>query len=227
MLAVARARMAAHFAFTGKGDRNARKYFVIGYPRCGTTTMHQLFEANGIRSLHTPADWPTGKYDAFSDFGQIRPIEAFESVYPNAVYIVNTRPIDRYLQSLADQIYPGWTFTPQHFVNEIYRRARYFSWVLEHFSGRDDCFVVNIEAPGSVDWIAGQLGLEPTEGGRDHANKGKRPLLETTRMAVDEAMAQCGLSGLEQTAFFTLAELQGRSEIGTELAVSDIPAHLL
>jgi len=67
--AVIRARMRLHFLFAPKDDRQAVKYFVIGHPRCGTTSLHRLFEANGLRSFHDSKDWQTDRFDAFSDFG--------------------------------------------------------------------------------------------------------------------------------------------------------------
>ncbi len=222
-LGVVRARMALHFRLSPKDSPDARKIFVIGHPRCGTTSHHQLFEANGLRSQHSSGDWDTHKYDCFSDFGQMRPIAAYERAYPKAMFVLNTRPVMHYLVSLADQIYPGWTFTTQHFITEIHRRAAFHSWALRHFAGKPNLIVVNIEAPGSIDWVAGQLGLKAPESERQHANKGAKELTSTTRKTAEAACAACGLDRFEQTAFFTAEELRGQIAPGQALAQSGLP----
>ena len=226
MLAVTRLRMAAHFAATAKGDKQDAKIFVVGHPRCGTTTLHRLFVENGLDSLHTSGNWPTGRWNCFSDFGQVRPIEAMRRCYPNAKFILNCRPVEHYLTSLADQIYPNWSFSTQNFINEIHRWADHNSRILDLFSGTDDCLVVNIEAKDSVERVAQFLSLSEGTSHGTPANKGKRPKNPKSKEMADAASIACGLHELDQSAFFTRAELLGRSEVGTELTASAIQ-HLL
>ncbi|SLN29750.1 hypothetical protein PEL8287_01363 [Roseovarius litorisediminis] len=185
---VIRARMRLHFMVTPKGDRQAKKYFVIGHPRNGTTTMHKLFQANGLNSFHDSRDWETGKFDAFSDFGQVRPVAAYDRTYPNATFILNFRPLRKYLISIA--AHHQKIFSTQNFVNEIWRRAEYFAWVLRHFKGRDDFIAVNIEAPGALAAVADFCGFKTAQlpGGSVH-NVSNRPKLEENQRNIDEALA--------------------------------------
>ncbi|SLN51845.1 hypothetical protein ROG8370_02308 [Roseovarius gaetbuli] len=184
---VIRTRMRLHFIVTPKGDRQAVKYFVIGHPRNGTTTMHKLFVANGLKSFHDSRDWETGRYDAFSDFGQVRPVAAYDRTYPNARFILNFRPLRKYLNSIAT--HHQKVFSVQNFINEAYRRADYFAWVLEHFQGRDDFIAVNIEAPGAVRAVADFCDFsvkEPPEGAVN--NVSNRPKLEQNAANIEAAL---------------------------------------
>jgi hypothetical protein len=191
--AVIRARMRLHFMVTPKGDRQAVKYFVIGHPRCGTTSLHKLFEANGLRSFHDSKDWQTGRFDAFSDFGQVRPVAAFDRTYPNARFLLNFRPLRNYLVSIA--AHHRKVFSVQNFINEAQRRADWFAWALTHFEGRRDFMAVNIEAPGALPAVADHFGLarpEP-EGGTRH-NMGNRPRLPENAANIEAALDALGLS---------------------------------
>ncbi|MGR3462614.1 MAG: hypothetical protein ACU0C8_12695 [Roseovarius sp.] len=191
--AVIRARMRLHFLFTPKGDRQAVKYFVIGHPRCGTTSLHKLFEANGLHSFHDSRDWQTGRYDAFSDFGQVRPVAAYDRTYPNARFILNFRPLRPYLVSIA--AHHQKVFSVQNFINEAHRRANWFAWVLAHFEGRRDFMAVNIEAEGALPAVADHFGLarpEP-EGGSRH-NMGQRPRLAENAANIETALDALGLA---------------------------------
>ncbi|WP_294611612.1 hypothetical protein [Roseovarius sp.] len=184
---VIRTRMRLHFMVTPKGDRQAVKYFVIGHPRNGTTTMHKLFVANGLNSFHDSRDWETGRYDAFSDFGQVRPVAAYDRTYPNARFILNFRPLRKYLNSIAT--HHQKVFSVQNFINEAYRRADYFAWVLEHFKGRDDFIAINIETPGAVRAVADFCGFdvkEPPEGTVN--NVSNRPKLPQNAVNIEAAL---------------------------------------
>ncbi|WP_297771525.1 hypothetical protein [uncultured Roseovarius sp.] len=189
---VIRARMRLHFALTPKGDRRAIKYFVIGHPRNGTTSLHKLFEANGISSFHDSRDWPTGKHDAFSDFGQVRPVAAYDRTYPNARFILNFRPLRHYLNSIAT--HHQKVFSVQNFINEAYRRADYFAWVLEYFRGRDDFMAVNIEATGALAAVAEFCGFAVADlpGGSVH-NVSNRPKLAQNAENIEQALDVLGL----------------------------------
>lgn len=227
MLRVIRTRMRLHFAVSRKGPRDARKIFVIGHPRCGTTSLHTLMSAGGINSKHTSRDWVTADHDAFSDFGQVRPVAAFDRHYRNATFILNCRPVRSYLISLPTQIHPTWAFQPQHAVNEIYRRAAHFSWVLDRFRDRANCFVVNIEAPGAMDFVSDQLGLPaPDPSLTVPRNEGKRPPTPDLIAAVDAGLKMCGMADMGHLPFMTLPELQGHVPLGSALGASGLAHHL-
>lgn len=220
MLAVIRARMRLHFALSPKGDAQARKIFVIGYPRSGTTSLHALFEANGIRSRHTAGDWKTARFDAFSDFGQMRPFAAYDRYYANARFVLNLRPTDRYLMSLVSQVHPNWRFNDMNFAREILRRARFFENVFRHFNGRDDLCVVNIERPGAIGFIADFLDLAPPDSATERPrNVGRRDLREHLRADMEAGFARLGVTDKAAQPVITLRELglSGRFESVADL----------
>jgi hypothetical protein len=191
--AVIRARMWLHFVITPKGNRQKPRYFVIGHPRCGTTSLHKLFEANGLRSYHDSKDWQTGRFDAFSDFGQVRPVSAYDRVYPNAQFILNFRPLRHYLISIA--AHHQKIFSVQNFINEAYRRAEWIDWVLTYFEGRRDFMAVNIEVEGALPAVADYFGLKQSEpDGGGHHNKGQRPRLAANAANIDIALETLGLT---------------------------------
>ncbi len=190
---VIRARMRLHFMITPKGDRQRHMYFVIGHPRTGTTTLHRLFEANGIKSVHQSADWPVARYDGFSDFGQLRPVAGYDRTFPNARFILNFRPLRNYLVSIS--AHHQRIFTPRNFVDEIWRRADYFAWALGYFNGRDDFMAVNIEAPAALREVADFCGFESAEpsGGPVH-NVSDRVRSEANLHNIETALKALGLS---------------------------------
>lgn len=190
---IIRTRMRLHFMLTPKGDRQAGKIFVIGHPRNGTTTLHRLFRANGLNSFHDSRDWRTGRFDAFSDFGQVRPVAAYDRTYPNARFILNFRPLRKYLVSIA--AHHRRVFSVQNFVNEVYRRADWFAWCLRHFRGRPDFMAVNIEAPGAVERVAEFCEFPvrlPPEGAVN--NVSNRPKLAENTRNIEAALDALGLS---------------------------------
>lgn len=190
--AVIRARMRLHFMITGKGDRQAPKFFVIGHPRNGTTTLHRLFQANGFDSFHDSCDWQTGRHDAFSDFGQVRPVAAYDRTYPNARFILNFRPLRKYLVSIAT--HHQKVFSVQNFVNEIHRRADWFAWALRYFRGRNDFMAVNIEVPGALDEVAEFCGFGTSLPAEESVhNVSARPGLPRNEVNIDAALDALGL----------------------------------
>lgn len=107
------------------------KIFLIGFNKCGTTTIHHYFAANGIRSVH----WDKGRlarrvfhniacgdallagyenFDAFTDMEYLDHqgachLEAyklfpyFAAQYPDAVFILNTRNREAWIRSRLRQ----------------------------------------------------------------------------------------------------------------------------
>lgn len=101
------------------------KVFQIGFNRCGTTSIHQFFEANGMRSVHhdkgrlaltMDANLRHGRhilsgyehYDAYTDMELLLPsmyIEAYKlhnqilEQVPGARFILNVRDVDRWVAS--------------------------------------------------------------------------------------------------------------------------------
>jgi hypothetical protein len=107
------------------------KIFLIGFNKCGTTTIHRYFAANGIRSVH----WDKGRlakrvfhniargdpllagyenFDAFTDMEYLDDrgayhLEAYKlfpylaAQYPDAVFILNTRDREAWIRSRLRQ----------------------------------------------------------------------------------------------------------------------------
>lgn len=107
------------------------KIFVIGFNRCGTTSIRVLLERNGIRCLQRQADdadtilgaavavnFSAGRpllaglnrFQAFMDFGLAEPGFVFEGCrmfwqlhaeHPDAYFILNMRPLEHWIDSRA------------------------------------------------------------------------------------------------------------------------------
>ena len=102
------------------------RVFVIGFNKCGTRTLHWYFKSNGYKSVHwdhgklalaifrnlsDSAPLLTGyeDYTIFSDMENIvRDTFAFEAYklypyfsaqYPDSVFILNTRNVDKWIKS--------------------------------------------------------------------------------------------------------------------------------
>jgi hypothetical protein len=108
-------------------DFNHKKYnkiFQIGFNKCGTTSLHKMFIDSGLKSVH----WDGGNiakkidsnikqnkppldgvdnYDCYTDienvetntFPLINYYELLDKAYPNSLFILNTRPLDNWIQS--------------------------------------------------------------------------------------------------------------------------------
>ena len=192
-----RLRMALHFRLSEKSPREASKIFVIGHPRTGTTSLHRLFLAAGKTSIHRAANWQTSQAECFSDYGHCRPVRQLADYYTKAQFVLNCRPVRNHLLSLG--AYYNRPFSTKNYRYELRRRLRHFDNVLDILGDSDRLIVVNIERPGAMGFVAGQLGLQvpPEEAaGRKH-NRGKRQPTEQTRRRVDEALAEIGASGDE------------------------------
>ena len=100
------------------------KIFQIGFNKCGTTSLHKMFIDSGLKSVH----WDGGNiakkidsnikqnkppldgvdnYDCYTDienvetntFPLINYYELLDKAYPNSLFILNTRPLDNWIQS--------------------------------------------------------------------------------------------------------------------------------
>jgi hypothetical protein len=100
------------------------KIFQIGFNKCGTTSLHQMFIESGLKSVH----WGGGNiakkidsnikqnkpplngvdnYDCYTDiedvttnsFPLINYYELLDKSYPNSLFILNARPVDKWITS--------------------------------------------------------------------------------------------------------------------------------
>jgi hypothetical protein len=166
---VVRARNRLALLTRPRGDTSAAKFFVIGHPRNGTGTLHRIFLANGLHSTHTAGTWKTAEFDCFSDRGNYQPIELLAERYPNARFVLNTRPAYNYIRSRINQIakkrrnkkMPQPRVSARNVANEIVRRNDYFLDCLRLFERLGERFVIaNIEHPRAFPFICQVLDLE-------------------------------------------------------------------
>lgn len=140
-----------------KGDRDAKKVFVIGHARTGTTSFHNAFQAANIKSRHGAGNWHLATHDAFSDRGDYRPLDLYRAYFPNATFILNTRPLGPWLRSTLWQ--KGRSLSERNLINIIHRRNRYFANVINEFKGDERLLVVDITRPGAVEFAMRTAGL--------------------------------------------------------------------
>lgn len=105
-----------------------RKVFAVGLPRCGTTSMHDLFVTLGLKSQHLNKAMvrdigggvfnfaPMRRFDAFSDSPFPYLWKDLFYRFPKARFILNTRSEDSWLKSVellakANEKLGGWRDT--------------------------------------------------------------------------------------------------------------------
>jgi hypothetical protein len=100
------------------------KIFQIGFNKCGTSSIHKFFKENGLSSIH----WGKGRlaqiinanskrgaplltnldqFDCFTDMENMKRdiyiylthYKELDKQYPNSKFILNTRPVDKWLLS--------------------------------------------------------------------------------------------------------------------------------
>jgi hypothetical protein len=143
------------------------KYFVIGFNKTATCTFHQLFLKNQIKSQHTEKKWATDRYDAFADGGDLQNFKELDTKYPNSVFILNVRRLDRWLLSrfkhgLQAPEKNAWAYPPtiQLCKNWIDEREQYYQKVLTYFKDRPNkLLIVSIDKPDWVPYVCRQFGF--------------------------------------------------------------------
>ena len=205
---VVRARNRLRFELAPKGDRDASRIFVIGHPRTGTGTLHRIFLANGLDSVHSPGSWRTAEHECFSDRGNYQPVQRLATTYPDAWFVLNTRPAWKYVRSMLNHVtkkrrrrgWPAPRYTARNVANEIRRRNRHFVACVRLFEQTDVRFVVaNIEIPGAFDFICHALGLEYP--GIEH-NRGAPSYLDDAALEhIDAGFRRLGLEADSMNPF--------------------------
>ena len=201
-----------------EGDRGHPKVFCVGFNKTGTVTLHRIFcDQLSYRSAHKPlwTDWSVSKnrnqldqFDAFSD-GGCASIKNLDELYPEALFILNTRPLKHWVLSRHKAVERsrravGWALTkyvPLGFVAWIINRwvldsregavkrwirirNSYHEHVMAYFGDRNGkLLVVNIEDADFAEQLARFLGTEtsiaPTVENRDGSGSTTRAILET------------------------------------------------
>ena len=238
-----------------EGDRGHPKVFCVGFNKTGTTTLHRILgEQLSYRSAHKPqwTDWSIAKnrsrldeFDAFSD-GGCASIRNLDELYPEACFILNTRPLKHWVLSRHKAVERSrravhWALTkyvPLGFVARIINRwvldnreravmgwirirNSYHEHVIRYFSDRKGkLLVVNIEDADFGAQLARFLGSErsiaPTLANRDGHGS-------TTRIILDSIGDKVGKHTSEQDieAFFSS---HGLAQHGDNLTFFDLPS---
>jgi hypothetical protein len=143
------------------------KYFVIGFNKTATTTFHDLFTVNNLKSQHA-TKWEVDKYTCFSDNGNFNNFKKLDTDYPNSIFILNIRRLDEWLISRfkhgeSDRIKPNWAYpcSEQLCIAWIYERENYYRVILEYFKNKTNkLIIVCIDKENWLDYISTELGFK-------------------------------------------------------------------
>jgi hypothetical protein len=143
-----------------------QKIFVIGFNKTGTCSFHHFFRANHLKSQHAKK-WNPTSYDCFSDNGQLNNFKKLAVEHPNSVFILNTRALDEWVISRfrhGARFKKAWAYPPSAMkcVNWIQDREQHHKKILEYFvNAPARIFIVNIDQPNWLNYVANMLGLSP------------------------------------------------------------------
>ena len=141
-----------------------KKIFVIGFNKCGTRSIHNLFKDCNINSTHKadahPALELAVKYDAITD-GKHLNFQEYYYKYPDSLFILNTRPLQKWLMSRykhhTDKFqgngnnYKSWCWPPsiERTTEWIKMRETHYKNVKHFFRDKPkQLIIINIEEPG-------------------------------------------------------------------------------
>lgn len=145
-----------------------RKIFVIGFNKTATTTFHNIFVRNGLKSLHHPI-WDNFDYDAYSDFGGRKIFKKLDRRFDDSIFILNTRNIDDWLLSRfkhglklknkfkhsKNMAYP---YSEKLIDRWLRNREKYHSDILKHFEiNPTKLIIVDVSKPEWVKYLCDQL----------------------------------------------------------------------
>jgi hypothetical protein len=169
------------------------KIFVIGFNKTATSTFHTLFEMNGLTSQHDGSRWEVEDYQCFSDNGDKMDWKTYAGDWPNSLFILNLRPLAPWIRSRAKHCYPeklGWGYPPRRgiFRRWINDRNHHHLEVLRHFEDSPERLIlVDITKPGWLNWIAGEIALEPAN---LSVNEARKETPHSFEIEVDSIMAK-------------------------------------
>jgi hypothetical protein len=165
------------------------KYFVIGFHKTATTTMHELFLLNGIKSLHDN-NWDLDNYDAFSDNKDLTIYTELCIKYPDAKFILNIRNMKGWILSRLNHgiIYKklnekdarnNWTWKWAYPISEskileiIEFRNTHIQSVLNDFKSRNmmnQLVVLDIDQADWINFFCSELNLKQQHTIRAHSS---------------------------------------------------------
>jgi len=147
-----------------------RKIFVIGFNKTATTTFHNLFIANGLKSYHGK-EWVANfdNYDCFSDINSQFDMLEYYANFPDAIYILNTRKLKDWIRSrfqYAKQYKMSWG-TPASVelaIKWIQIWETKYAQILDFFQDKPEKLIlVNVDLPNWMEFVSNILGFEKKE----------------------------------------------------------------
>ncbi len=143
------------------------KYFVIGFNKTATTTFHNLFIQNDLKSQHASI-WNTNNFNCFSDNGDLNNYKLLDIKYENSIFILNIRRLDKWLISRfkhgqSHKLKSKWAYpaTQELCNNWINQRERYYMEILKYFKKKPDkLIIVSIDEPEWISYICNQLNFK-------------------------------------------------------------------
>ena len=145
-------------------NKSYDKYFVIGFNKTATSTFHNLFLKNNLKSQHGAGQrWKTDKYTCFADHGNLNNYRELDLKYENSIFILNVRELDKWLISrfkhgLRKKVKWAYPCTYEKCKKWIYEREIFHLEILDYFSKRPNkIIIVNIERKGWINYLCSQL----------------------------------------------------------------------
>jgi hypothetical protein len=147
------------------------KVFVIGGHKNGTLSIHNWFVRRGLKSFHLGSMWKqiNGKWDFmpvlvdkypefncysdhFAEFGFTHKIIELNEKYPEAKFILNYRPLNKYMNSLLKHLLNGNNFNsdwkwPSDFSQRIINTHKVNYFAVDYFKKNnklDKLIVINV-----------------------------------------------------------------------------------
>ena len=147
------------------------KIFVIGFNKTATTTFHKLFLKNNLKSQHDTV-WQINEFDCFSDNGDLNNFKKLDVDYPNSIFILNTRSLDKWLisrfqhgitEKWSNGLETNWAYpcTSELCKSWINKRETYYLDILNYFKKKPyKLIIVNIENDNWLQFISSNLGFK-------------------------------------------------------------------
>lgn len=161
------------------------KIFVIGFNKTATSTFHKLFLKNNLKSQHDTV-WQVNDYDCFSDNGNLNNFKKLDMDYPNSIFILNTRSLDKWLisrfqhgitEKWSNGLETNWAYpcTDTLCKTWINERETYYLDVFNYFKYKPDkLIVVNIDKDNWQQFISSNLDFKVHNVGAENvSNKNK------------------------------------------------------
>ena len=148
------------------------KYFVIGFNKTATSTIHNLFINNNISSFHHTnwqLIWDDENYDSFSDNGNFQDIEKLYNKYDNSIFILNLRELDKWLISRLEhgvRTKETWAYNINNnkIIDWVLQRENHYKFVLDFFKkDQKKLIILDTTKENWIEYISNKLNLNNTQ----------------------------------------------------------------